>query len=273
MLHSATSVLSFILWSSYLSLGCFPLPLSETSSKSEAGVSTNLTKRDPTAGKFFLGYRYICAHEFAAWEYQDAKGKLTDFKASNYQLGEGAYLAPNSGTWEAAGNYLCEIWVDLDKIKAAPRRLIPEPLLRNRLGLPPLSGVSISKEQKEAIAANMMDPTKGMAGIEEYLQSGDEKQKLEDTILISIGYGSGVSRCFQMVIPPHYLQPSKSCKRPGGKGDLGMYVKCVMRGHPDPRNPVHRLNVPVGTRADWSELFPELKDDKDWNGPGCRPST
>ncbi|KAJ3741060.1 hypothetical protein EV360DRAFT_76776 [Lentinula raphanica] len=214
MLHSA-SVLSFILWSSYLSLGCFPLPLSEMSLKSapsEAGVSANLTKRDPTAGKFFLGYRY--AKPLAAWEYENhGTRQLTDIQASSYELGEGAYLAPNPGEWEAFGDYV---------------RLIPDKLLRKRLGLPPVAGQPIPEELKKVFFAKMVDPKRGMEGIWDNIKA--HGQKVEDTILVSGGCGDSAKQCFQMLIPPFYLRPSPIYERPGGKGDLGMHVNCVKKG-------------------------------------------
>ncbi|KAJ3818320.1 hypothetical protein F5880DRAFT_1600410 [Lentinula raphanica] len=267
MLHSA-SVLSFILWSSYLSLGCFPLPLSETSLKSapsEAGVSANLTKRDPTAGKFFLGYRY--AKALAAWEYEHhGTGQLTDFRATEFQLGEGAYIAPKAGIWETGSKeYLCEIWVDPGKIKAAPRRLIPDELLRERIGFPPVPFQQLTQENMKVMNANIADPKRRMTGIWNDIKN--HGQKVEDTILVSGGCGDSAEHCFQMLVPPFYLRPSPIYERPGGKGDLGMYVNCVRK------ELVHQLKVPVGTRADWSELFEELKRDEAWNGPGCSPST
>ncbi|KAJ3772500.1 hypothetical protein FB446DRAFT_772416 [Lentinula raphanica] len=231
MLHSA-SVLSFILWSSYLSLGCFPLPLSETSSKSapsEAGVSANLTKRDPTAGKFFLGYRYT--EVGAALEYEHYAGKsLTDYPATLFQLGEGAYLGPVTGVWgNEHQDWLCEIWVDPSKFEAAPRRMISNELVRERSGLPPLSQPVRHPTLSEVIEGGLrnVDPEAHMEGIWNDIKS--HGQKVEDTILVSGGNGDPAKKCFQMLIPPYYLRPSIISKRPGGKGDLGMYVKCVRK--------------------------------------------
>ncbi|KAJ4493508.1 hypothetical protein C8J55DRAFT_484924 [Lentinula edodes] len=82
------------------------------------------------------------------------EGTLTEIKASRVILGEGAYLTPVLGGWK--GDFVCEVWADLEKFKEAPnvrinsyQEYVTNDMMEMYSGQEEQLGKMLSKKQKK----------------------------------------------------------------------------------------------------------------------------
>ncbi|KAF8829731.1 hypothetical protein F5879DRAFT_607623 [Lentinula edodes] len=145
------------------------------------------------------------------------EGTLTEIKASAVILGEGAYLTPVLGGWK--GDFVCEVWADLEKFKETPNEYLTDDMMERYSGLEEELGKMLSKKQK----------------------------KMDRTILAARLIGGFR---YAMRIPPYYLKPSPLTGRRGRKGDLGITVRCVSQKNTQA--------LSIQSPADWGQWWPEL---------------
>ncbi|KAJ3904305.1 hypothetical protein F5879DRAFT_79522 [Lentinula edodes] len=242
-MHVSRSFL-LLLASLSLSLNCRASPLPD-SPKPSSEMGT-WGRRDE-AQKVHLGYRYVdkesvLIYARAGRELAKAAGKvvqakpnlkgdeakwviegtLTDIKASGTVIGEGAYLTPSVGGWE--GEFVCEVWGDLEKFKEAPKEFVTNKIMAH------------TPESEEAW--------------NKILSGG----KTMDTTILAVQIPGQVG--YTMRIPPHYLKPSPprilgvltGQRKP--KVDLGITVRCVSETN------IQALSI--HNPADWGQWWPNL---------------
>ncbi|KAJ4493511.1 hypothetical protein C8J55DRAFT_160881 [Lentinula edodes] len=219
-MHISRSFL-LLLASLSLSMSCYASPLPESSKPSP---ETRTWGRRDEPHRVHLGYRYVkrksvLIYASAGRELAKAAGKvvqakpkgdeakwviegtLTNIRATGTLLGEGAYLTPNLGGWQ--GDFVCEVWADLEKFKETPKFL--------------------AKEESEYL------PFDDKAW--DRMLSKHDKTMSQNTTIIAARI-PGQYR-YTMRIPPHYLKPSPQrmmdilTGRKKPKVDLGITVRCV----------------------------------------------